>query len=746
MKRHIFLYIITSIFLVGCSEMYDEALGLYPTLTPRYMTVTPTALSYSALPSSKSLQVTSTETPWEIENEIDWISTSPTSGSSSASVNVGVTENKSGDDARTGIFYLKSNVSDWKYETPISVTQAGATPIISLSKSEIDFAGTPNSETITVTANCSWSASSSANWLTVSQKDNTITLAVTANESNSNRTGTISVVHYGTTNASQKITVRQVPASINASTESLVFNNTASSVNVTINAEASWTTSSSASWIDISPASGESGTSTMKVSVSPNTSTSERSGYVNLSIGGSQRIQIPIRQRGIYIETEQTELSFNAAGGSQNLSVLSNTNWTVSSAPSWITVSPSQGEGDGSVKVTASDNPYTTNRSGVIHLTQTGLSIDVAVSVSQAGKTFNVNTTVLNFEDKQSTQTIDIQTDGTWTASASESWITISPTSNSSNSTLSVTVSENTSDNERSGQIVVVMADKSATINVVQKGKYFTVSNNLLTYTSKGGVIDVSISTNDSWSAKVEDGSTWLTLSKTSGTGNVDVKVTASDNASVNSRTATLIFETTHNQKVRVVVTQDARYLRVDTREVLFYSKGGTSEAITVSTDGTYSVTTPQSWLSITQSANTFTITASENSGTDTRFGKIVIALTDLQEGTYSLTLDVTQLNYGGSFLRKDYDDDHNWDNMGNSTGSLTITGFGSDKNYDTNTASGTTLSISGYQSDKNWDNSSSSGVTVSITGYSSDKNYDTTKSSSGTISKKEYGTDYNWQ
>ena len=74
MKRHIFLYIITSIFLVGCSEMYDEALGLYPTLTPRYMTVTPTALSYSALPSSKSLQVTSTETPWEIENEIDSLS------------------------------------------------------------------------------------------------------------------------------------------------------------------------------------------------------------------------------------------------------------------------------------------------------------------------------------------------------------------------------------------------------------------------------------------------------------------------------------------------------------------------------------------------------------------------------------------------------------------------------------------------------------------------------------------------
>ena len=726
MKRHIYLYIIACLLFAGCSEKYDEELGLYPTLTPRYIAVTPTALSYPALASSKSLQITSTETSWKIEeNGIDWISVSSTSGSSSATVDVIATENKSGDDVRTGIFYLKANVSDWKYESPISVTQAGATPVISLSKSEIDFTGAPNTETVTVTANCSWTASSSADWLTVSQKDNTITLTVTGNEADLHRIVTVSVIHTGTINTSQKITVRQVPASINASTESLMFNNTASSVNVTINAEASWVASSSASWIDVSPVSGKSGVSTLKVSVSPNTSTSERTGYVNLSIGGSQRIQIPVKQRGIYIETEQSELSFVAAGGSLDLSVLSNTNWTVSSLPSWITVSTRQGEGAGTVKVTAFENPYTVNRSGVIHLTQTGLSIDVAVTVFQAGKTFDVNTTMLNFEDKQSTQTISIQTDGTWTASASESWITLSPTKASGNSTLSVSVSENTGDNERSGQVVVVMADKSATINVVQKGKYFTVSSNLLTYTSKGGSIDVSISTNDSWVATVEDGSTWLTLSKTSGTGNIDVKVTASDNASVNSRTATLIFETTHNQKVRVVVTQDARYLRIDTKEVLFYSKGGTSDVITVSTDGTYKITCSDSWFSITQSSNTFTVTATENSDKAPRIGSITITLTDLKEGTYSLTLTVTQLNNGGSFLRNDYDDDYNWDDVGNSTGSLTITGFGSDKNYDTNTTSSTVLSVSGYQSDKNWDESSSSGITVSVTGCSSDKNYD---------------------
>ena len=745
MNRYI-TYIIFSLLLIGCSEQYDESLGLYPTLTPRYMTVTPTLLTYASSAGTQSVNVTSTQTPWKMENGIEWVSLSPTSGTTSETISVGVVENTAGDEVRTGIFYLKADVNDWKYEAPISVTQAGATPVITLSKSEVDFTGTENTESITVSSNCSWSVSSSSDWLTATQKDNIISISVSSNETNSYRTASVSVVHEGTTNTSKKITVRQAPASVNASTETLVFNNMAGNVNVTINSEANWTAATSSSWMEVSPSSGSAGTSTMTVSVSPNTATNERTGYVIISIGGSQRIQIPVRQRGIYIETEQTELAFTANGGSQELTVLSNTSWTISSVPSWITVSPSNGEGDGKVKLTAQENPNTANRSGIIHITQSGLSIDVTITVTQTGKTFDVNTTVLNFEDKQETQTVEILTDGTWNARTDDMWITLSPMSASGNSTLSVTVAENPNDSERSGQVIISMGDKSSTISVIQKGKYFTVSNSLLTYTSKGGSMNIAVTTNDTWTAKIENSPTWLQLSSTSGSGNVDVKVTASDNPSVNSRSATIIFQTTHNQSVRVMVTQDARYLNIDTREVLFYSKGGTSEAITVSTDGTYSISCSDSWLSVNQSSNTFTVTATENTTTDARIGYITIALTDLKEGTYSLTLTVTQLNYGGSFLRKDYGDDINYDNMGTSTGSLTITGFGSDKNYDSTTTSGTTLSVSGFKSDSSWDTSVSSKVTVTITGYNSDTNLDTSTSTSGTVSKMDFEGDANWQ
>ncbi len=739
-------YIIFSLLLIGCSEQYNESLGLSPTLTLRYMSVTPTSLTYESSASTQPISVTSNKTPWKMENGIEWISLSPTSGTATETVHVGVSENMAGDEIRTGLFYLKADVNDWKYETPISVTQAGATPIIKPSKSEVEFSGNKNSENITVSSNCSWVVSSSSDWLTATQNDNTITLSATTNETVFYRTAIVYVVHEGATNTSKQIMVRQAPASVNASTETLVFNNTAGSLNVTVNSEANWTASTSSSWIKISPSSGTAGTSTMTVSVSPNTATSERTGYVIVSIGGNQRIQIPVRQRGIYIETEQTELPFTANGGSQDLSVLSNTSWTVSSVPSWITVSPSNGEGDGKVKVTAQDNPNTVNRSGVIHITQSGLNLDVAVIVTQSGKTFDVNTTVLNFEDKQETQTVEILTDGTWNASTEDTWITLSPSSASGNSTLSVTVAENPNDNERTGQVTVSMGDKSSTISIVQKGKYFTVSNSLLSYTSRGGSLNIAVTTNDTWTAQVENSPAWLQLSSASGYGNIDVNVTALDNPSVNSRSATIVFKTANNKNVKVMVTQDARYLNVNTREVLFYSKGGTSEAITISTDGTYSVSCSDTWFSVNQSSNTFTITATENTTTDTRIGYITIALTDLNDGAYSLKLPVTQLNYGGSFLRKDYGNDINYDNMGNSTGSLTITGFGSDKNYDSTTTSGTTLYVSGFKSDFSWDTNASSKVTVTITKFKSDTNLDSSTNTSGSISKTNFEGDANWQ
>ena len=916
MKPHIIIYLIACIALVGCTEMYDESNDFTPALMPRYISISSNSLTFPSSNSTKSLQVNSIQTPWSFHNAIDWMSLSPESGDNSSEVTVSATENTSGSSVRTGIFYLKSSASDWECEIPIAVTQEKAAPLITLSKSLVEFTGAENTETIEVTSNYNWSVSSSATWLSATKTGNTIVISAVSNETDVHRTAYVYI--FGSSKT-PKITVEQAPASITASTETLTFNNAANSVDVTITSEASWTASTSNSWIEISPDSGTSGVSTMTVSIAPNTSINERTGYVMLSIGEKQKIQIPIKQDGVYIRVDKEDITFAASGETHSINISSNTTWTVSDCPSWISVSQDSGNGDATVNITAENNASTSSRSASIKVIQEGLSIDntivitqngktldisaqkltfedteetksiniwaddswsiensnswisvsptsgsgsssveitveeneteskrkgtiyitmldktidvtisqdakvfsidienksltftaaggdqtlnitsntywtlsdvplwvtlsttngkgdasvvvtaeenmsleersgemflsidgkeekTTITLTQSGKIFNLSSTPITFSDKSESQSVTIETDGEWSATTNDSWITLSPPTAFGSSTLTVTVEENKTDKERNGNIAITMGEKTLYVSVKQKGKFLTIANSLLTYNSKGGEIDITITTNDTWTAKIEDEASWLQLSQTNGTGTVNLKAIAADNPSVNSRTASIIVETPHTQGFKIVVHQEARYLNIDTKEVLFYAKGGTSEVITVSTDGTYEITCSDSWFSVTQSSNTFTVTATENTAFDARSGTITIALTDLKDESYILTLTVKQLNKGNTFLKQEYETDTDFDNNGNSTVNLTITTFDSDKNYDNTNSNGVTLSIFNFKNDTDWDAQTSSGITLTITEYKTDKNYDNTNSSGVTLSISNFKSDTDW-
>lgn len=736
--KHIGLYILlVCMVFAGCSDKYSSELGLKPTLTPRYLRVSPTSLSFSAnQTSSQSVDIETMETPWKVDNAIDWVSISTTSGQSNSNINVSASENKDANAARTGVFYIKADVSDWNYEKGISVSQAAATPYINVSQSNITLKGTACTSTFDVTSNCSYTVTNDADWLTLSQKGNSFVLNATANETSQYRTTTILFSYNGIDQASNKIVVTQAPASINASAKTLTFENTAGEVKIEIISESKWTASTSYSWINGTPNSGEAGTSSITISVSPNTSVDERTGYVILSIGSEERIQIPIKQRGIYIETDKSQYDFEASSGTQTIQVNSNTSWQVSS-PSWVKVDKTSGTGNSAIKVTVEDNPNTTERNGEIVISQPGLSAMATVKVHQKGKTFDVAVTTLTFNDKEESQTITITTDGTWRAYSSAEWIKVSPETATGNTTLTITVQENSTDGERSGSVNILMGDASTTVAIVQKGKYFTIENSLLDFISKGGELEVTLTTNAPWSARKDDAVNWLSVSPTNGTDNATVKLTASDNASINNRSANIYFDAL-GRSVNILVSQKARYLTVDANELLFYSKGGTSNAVTISTDGTYSINCSDNWLTISRNGNSFTVTASENDTKDARIGKITIPLTDLKEGSYSVTLTVTQLSYGGTFLRKDFEEDKNYDSNGSSTGSLTITGYGGDTNYDTSSQSETKLSVIGFKADTNWDSSTNSSAKVTITGFKSDQSLDSTANSSESMQKND--------
>lgn len=727
MRRFLF-NLLACVALVGCSDDYEGVTTPVPSLTPRQLAVSPSTLSFSAnATETQSLDITSVSTPWQIENGINWVTLSETSGNASATVAVNATRNSDSQNTRTGIFYVVSNLTDWHYELPVTVNQEANVPTITLSETAFRISENAQSWSVDVTANCTWNATCDSEWLEVSFDKQKITLSASTNPDVGAREAIVYVRNTGTTTVTQMIKVTQEGSCIKTSTETLIFNNKANEVVISIESQAPWTASTSSSWISISPISGAAGTSELTISVAPNPATTARTGSVTLEISSGDNtgryIEIPIQQERSYVEVVETELLFTAQGQSQSLTLQSNTGWSITGLPAWATASPTEGSNSTEVSITVEENKQLAARQATIYVEQEGATQRIPVVLKQQGLDLALSETTLLFSDAASSQTVDISsgTNTTWQAQSNDSWITVDPVTGQGDGILTVRVNENTGE-ERTGTLTVATATETITVTVVQQGKYFTISEDALRFTSRGGTLEVTISSNDSWTAQIENEVEWLSLSEQSGTGNVEVSLLAADNPSMNEREATVLFETSHSQAIRLVVTQAARFLTVDTKGFFFYMKGGDSEVATISTDGTYRISCSDNWFSVRQTGNTFVVTATANNTDLRREGTLLIELTDLAEGTFSLSLPVQQLNEEGSFIKEGYGVDQIYDKEHSLT--LTLQGFTSDENWeqDFNTVR---LSITRFTTDKNWEVQHGGLPSVTIQGFGTENKWD---------------------
>lgn len=744
------LLYISSIILVlvfaGCKDDFDPNGNLEPSLSAHWLKPSQTNFDYYLSSAfSETFTVESFETPWKFSDVADWITLTPSSGYASASVTLNAQENQSADNARTAIFYLQSNDPDWSYNRAMSVSQAKATPAISVDETSLSFGGSASQQTVNVTANCSWTTLCSDSWVTLSSDvaPGKLNISVSANPQSTYRSSTI-YISYGS-GKSISVRITQSPANITSSVYTLQYENVASKYDVTIDSEADWTSTVSDSWISVNPNNGKAGKTTVSIEVAPNTSISARNGYVAIKTGTAERLQIAISQKGIYIESDES-LTFTSIEESKKLSIRSNTSWTVTSKPNWLTLSKEIGEGNGEITVTTSENPNTTSRSGEIVLGQTGLSIQCKVKVTQLGKSLSTDLTLLEFSDKASQVTFNLVSDAAWTSTQTVNWFTTTPTSGSGNTTITVAVEENNTTEERTGTINYAYADKSSSVNVHQLAKYMTIDNQSFEFDSKGGSHTIELSTNDEWTAEIEHNVSWLKLSKSSGTGNAVITLTAEDNASVNTRSTAVVINTKYSQSIRILVSQKPRYLSVSTSSILFFANGGTSEIVTIDTDGTFEIKSEASWFTVNKGeGNTFTVYATKNSSDEMRRGKITISLTDLKEGTLALELTVSQAGEGGSFIINGYPEDQDWNYVGGGSLTVTINGYTSDKNWDESFGGTLTVKVTGFTTDQDWNINDRSSCRVSINTYGVDTDWNNASKSTGNFINTPYKSDSNW-
>lgn len=449
------------------------------------------------------------------------------------------------------------------------------------------------------------------------------------------------------------------------------------------------------------------------------------------------------------IETEEHSLNYPQAGGAYKVKISSDYVWNIyidEANDSWVDVTPSTGDaGEAVITIAVTPNWSIEQRTGYIRMYAGDFYID-SIAIKQEAVSLSADTDKLSFKALGESKTMTIESNIEWEIVSRPSWISIAPTTSEGATTITVTAENNSDSVNRAGKVVLGKEGFShnVEVEVIQDGKYFTLNDEDMVFRSTGGVKELSLSTNDSWSINTVYGADWLSFSALSGNESLVLDVTAADNPSINPRNDVATITPQDGEPVGVVIRQDARYLTVNTYGVQFFSKGGQSSNIKVSTDGEYEITEQVDWLSIIQQGgDKFAIIADVNDTGHIRTGYVTITMTDLIEGSLSLELEVIQITPAGIFGRDDYESEDLWDAGYDSIFNVSVIGYVSDSNWDENGNHGINLNIDGYTGDECWDGTSGSGD-MNRDDYLEDENNDA-NDGSGNIGKDDYDGDENY-
>ena len=320
--------------------------------------------------------------------------------------------------------------------------------------------------------------------------------------------------------------------------------------------------------------------------------------------------------------------------------------WNIDGEPSWLTVAPKQGNQNVDVALTAQENTSVDEaRVGVLSLTAAEMGIDrqIAVNQQQAAIVLTPSATSISAKAASSVQSIAVTSNVEWTASCSDTWLTLER----SGSTLNVTIAENlgasrstTIHLKRTGTDTTL-----ATIQVVQGEAGVTGSTEQLTFDVNGEVKTYSFSADASWTATTSDAS-WLTVSPTGGGNSVkSVTITALPNMSANERSGFIYIKIGTATKLEIPVKQSAIEMGIDVTSLSFGAQAG-SHTANITSNIAWQVLDKPEWITVSPSSGAIgtsavQFSAAENTDTSPRYGKVLFAI--LNGKNSFLSVDVQQ-------------------------------------------------------------------------------------------------------
>ena len=524
--------------------------------------------------------------------------------------------------------------------------------------SGISVESAEQSITLSFSTNVAWSATVSADWLTISPSSgeagkNSVKVEVEENRTGQPRSATITISDKESTQK-VSVTVRQeaLKASLTVSPESLEFsaNKGEEMLNVTSNTD--WVITKDAEWITLDSDKGK-GLATIAAGVTENTSLTSRTGSITVSTSdGSVKKTVSVRQSGaaVVFSVDKNEHSVAAAGGDFTVKVTRNIGYKINSQPEWVKQTDKANSGNvDTYTFTAEANTSTEAREGVIVFCNDNNEC-VPVTVKQAGAnaTLSVSPAELTFTANTESKSLDVTSNTAWTAASGASWAKLNKTNGSGNAQIAVTAEENTAITQCSATITIKTADgkASATVKVTQSAAnvIFSVDKNEHSVAAAGGDFTVKVTRNIGY--KINSQPEWVKQADKTTSGNTDTfSFKAEANTSTVAREGVIVFCNDNNECVPVTVKQAGANatLSVSPASMTFTAKSE-SKTFTVTSNTDWTMTSDAAWVKLSATDGSgnaqVTVTAEENTATKQRIATITLKTKD---GKTTATVKLSQ-------------------------------------------------------------------------------------------------------
>ncbi|MEM6697137.1 MAG: fasciclin domain-containing protein, partial [Bacteroidota bacterium] len=350
----------------------------------------PTALNVGAMAGTDTVNIDA-NIAWTASVDEDWLTISPTSGSTDAQLVIEYQDNDSRRNSRTATITVSSNEGLVDPVT-ITVNQERLRNFVRVNPDTVTVDMLAGSTSFAVESDQLWSAAESESWLSISPNSGFGDGAVDVNyDENTADTARVGMIEVSSVSGSTAVFVliqegAGIQEMISADPTDINVDASAGEAEIRVSSNTNWVASGGDEWISYAPSTGE-GDDVITVKYDENTALDSRQTSITLSTGAGEMVTVTITQAGAapFIAVDPMMLNVGNGEGDASVAVNANENWTASSDSEWLIVTPEAGSGSTGAIVGYLENLSLDARTGTITFTAASGGI-ATVIVNQDGR------------------------------------------------------------------------------------------------------------------------------------------------------------------------------------------------------------------------------------------------------------------------------------------------------------------------------------------------------------------------